>query len=223
MEPEDKTGTTVPPISSTTPNSLRSETVSELAVSVNSLLRHHDREFVVNAYREIMGREPDSPGLDYHLSLLQTGKMSKLEVLGSLRFSPEGQARKVKLKGLLLPLSLQMLRHGPLSVRQFIRAGRQAQSAPPSQADLILEEHLGTILNKLSEFGSDINMLRGLAAASREVPRCERDMREVLSTLNDPVKHLQASDMGVELIRINERLDKLESAVRSVDDLRKAV
>jgi hypothetical protein len=223
MEPEDKAGRTASPISSTTPDSLESEAVSKLTISINGLLRHQDREFVVNAYREILGREPDPPGLDHHLSSLQTGKVSKLEVLGSLRFSSEGRARKVKIKGLLLPLFLQALRHGPRSVLQFIRAGRQAQSAPPSQADLILEEHLGTILSKLSEFGSDINMLRGLQAGSHEVRRAERDMREALTTLHDQVKHLQTSDTGVELTRINERLDDLESAVRSVDELRTLV
>jgi predicted SAM-dependent methyltransferase len=225
MERENKAGGTGRLIPSTTPDSLRSEAFSKpnAAISVNSLLRHHDREFVVNAYREILGREPEPLGLDYYLSSLRTGRLSKLEALGRLRFSPEGQARKVKIRGLLLPLSLQMLRHAPRSAVHFIRAKRRAPSAPPNQTDLILQEHLSTILNKLSEFGADINVLRGLPAGLREARRSERVMREALSTLDEQVRHLRASDAGVELTRMTARLHDLESAVSSVDELRKQV
>ncbi len=75
---------------------------------LEDFLKYHDREFVINAYRGILKREPDPEGLEHYLQNLRSGQMSKVEILGRLRFSPEGRRQKVKIKGLLPVLGLRL-------------------------------------------------------------------------------------------------------------------
>jgi len=76
---------------------------------MNDFLQHHDKEFVINAYRGILGRPADAGGDSYFLEALQSGKMTKAEILGRLRYSPEGRARKTKVRGLLPSFCIQSL------------------------------------------------------------------------------------------------------------------
>lgn len=68
---------------------------------IGDFLQYHDQHFVENAYRGILRRDPDSPGLHNYLQKLRKGRMSKTEILGRLRYSPEGRDKKVVVKGLL--------------------------------------------------------------------------------------------------------------------------
>lgn len=67
---------------------------------INDFLKYHDEQFVINAYRGILRRGPDSEAHEYFLKNLRSGKMTKAEVLGRLRYAPEGRAAKVKVSGL---------------------------------------------------------------------------------------------------------------------------
>ncbi len=67
---------------------------------INDFLKYHDQDFVISAYRGILRRGPDSEGLRHFLEALRSGKMTKAEVLGRLRYAPEGKAKRVKIKGL---------------------------------------------------------------------------------------------------------------------------
>ena len=67
---------------------------------INDFLKYHDLYFVMNAYRGILRRRPDSEGLRHFLESLRSGHISKAEVLGRLRYSPEGRVKKVKIRGL---------------------------------------------------------------------------------------------------------------------------
>jgi SAM-dependent methyltransferase len=67
---------------------------------VNDLLQYHDHTFIWNAYRAILKREPDEEGLKQFLKKLRAGRFNKIDVLASLRFSPEGKSRNVTVDGL---------------------------------------------------------------------------------------------------------------------------
>lgn len=69
----------------------------------DDFLQFHDRDFVINAYRGILHREPDQDSLEYYLEQLRSGAQSKAEILGRLRFSPEGRSKRVTISGLLVP------------------------------------------------------------------------------------------------------------------------
>jgi O-antigen chain-terminating methyltransferase len=67
---------------------------------VNDLLGFHDEQFIRNAYRAILKREPDDHGLPQYLGNLRSGRYSKIDILTSLRFSPEGERANVPIEGL---------------------------------------------------------------------------------------------------------------------------
>ncbi len=74
---------------------------------INDFLAYHDRDFVINAYRGALRRLPDPVGLEYYLNNINSGTMTKAEVLGRLRYSPEGRVRKVKIRGLFRNFAIQ--------------------------------------------------------------------------------------------------------------------
>ncbi|MCK8601074.1 methyltransferase domain-containing protein [Desulfoferrobacter suflitae] len=81
---------------------------------LNDFLQFHDRDFIVNAYRGLLLRDPDIPSLDYYLARLRDASQSKTEILGRLRFSPEGRLKGVKVSGLIIPLTATMLYKIPI-------------------------------------------------------------------------------------------------------------
>ena len=85
---------------------------SEYALA--DFLAFHDEDFVYNAYRAILQREPDADGASRFLALLRTGAMAKVEMLGRMRFSPEGRAVAVPVSGLMIPFGVRMLRRIPV-------------------------------------------------------------------------------------------------------------
>ncbi len=68
--------------------------------SIAELSRFPFTTFVDQAFRALLKRPPDSSGFDAHVRLLISGG-SKIEVLGNLRYSPEGRAIGVRVEGLL--------------------------------------------------------------------------------------------------------------------------
>ena len=80
---------------------------------VNDLLQYHDQLFVWNAYRAILKREPDEPGLTYYLDALRSGRFNKLEILADLHFSAEGKRKGVSVDG-LLPVMIRRLYRIPI-------------------------------------------------------------------------------------------------------------
>jgi len=93
------------------PSAIQSEPFEEKedGYYMNDFLQYHDKEFVVNAYRGILGRPADAGGCSHFLEALYSGKMTKAEILGRLRYSPEGRARNVKVRGLLPGFCIQSL------------------------------------------------------------------------------------------------------------------
>ena len=82
---------------------------------LNDFLRFHDKEFIINAYRGVLNRHPDVDSLSYYLERLRDGSQSKIEILGRLRFSPEGRAKGVRVAGLISPLVAAMLYKIPIA------------------------------------------------------------------------------------------------------------
>lgn len=67
---------------------------------IGELTDPHDAAFVRNAFRSILKRTPESTETEAQLRLLATGA-SKPELLGNLRWSPEGRRVGVRVNGLL--------------------------------------------------------------------------------------------------------------------------
>jgi hypothetical protein len=52
------------------------------------------------AYRRLLNRQPDPSGMENYRRLLRTGRRTKVEVLGLIRFSGEGRSHAVPVRGL---------------------------------------------------------------------------------------------------------------------------
>ena len=68
---------------------------------LHELLQYDDHEFIWNAYRAVLKRAPDETGFKGFLQRLRSGQRSKIDVLASIRYSPEGRRKHVSIEGLL--------------------------------------------------------------------------------------------------------------------------
>jgi hypothetical protein len=81
---------------------------------IGEFLVFHDEDFIIKAYQGLLKRYPDENGLRRFSGLLQSGRVSKSEILGRFRFSPEGRRYSVKVDGLLGPLAVELLTRIPV-------------------------------------------------------------------------------------------------------------
>jgi len=95
------------------------QTERETEYSIGDFLKLHDEEFVQFAYRSILRRAPEEQGLNYYLSSLRSGSLNKIEILGRLRYSPEGRKCKVKINGLLAPFLVNLAYKTPIAGYPF--------------------------------------------------------------------------------------------------------
>lgn len=181
---------------------------------VNDLLRFHDRDFIQNAYRAILKRYPDALGFKQFLGTLRDGRLNKIDILARLRFSPEGRAKKVHVKGLLLPsivrrsYSLPVLGYvvrwiiGLARLPHMIRYQQQLEGYLLAQQQLISDyanergRELSLALNHVSELGQALFELREQILA---------ELTGQIDRLSDKQKALQAESRA----RFDERLSEL--------------
>lgn len=93
---------------------LESEFEAREHYQLEDLLVLNDEAFVRNAYRAILKREPDDSGFAKYLENLRDGRRSKVDILTSLRFSPEGRLRDVKVSRLNRPLLFKKVYNVPV-------------------------------------------------------------------------------------------------------------
>jgi len=81
---------------------------------IDDLLKYHGEDFVRNAYRAVLKRDPDPDGWTEYLRSLESGRLNKIDVLARLRYSPEGEQAKVKIAGLAWPATVRRLERLPV-------------------------------------------------------------------------------------------------------------
>lgn len=186
--------------SSAVPDTARREFV------LPELLEASDETFVATAYRALLRREPDQGGLTHYLGLLRTGAMSKVEVLGELRWSHEGRARSVHVDGLLAPYMLQKWQRKPLIgpiigwTHALLRLGTLSRRQQMYDAAAARESHgLGSAINHLAlqlqsrlEELDDLQAQNALALSEKLAAlQAELDMRAGIEALAESERHLR--------------------------------
>ncbi len=68
-----------------------------------------NREFIHSAYRYLLKRAVDPQGEHHYLAALTEGRLSRIEILGRLRYSPEGRRTKVYCPFLSIQFALACL------------------------------------------------------------------------------------------------------------------
>jgi predicted SAM-dependent methyltransferase len=160
---------------------LDSESNGRGSLTIDELLQPADREFVANAYRRILGREPDQAGLDNFLSQLRSGALEKIEVLGTLRFSAEGRAVGTRVDGLPSRYFLSVLRHAPRYAARLTAMvrGPKPQVQPRDGRIAELEARLAIIENGWREhMPAFLNAVSTVRAFGFELLQSEKKLRQ---------------------------------------------
>jgi len=154
--------------------------------TIAELTGDHYTAFVDGAFRALLKRPPDEPGLEAQVRLLAAGA-PKAEVLGNLRYSPEGRTIGTHVRGLLPRYALAKLGRVPL---------------------------VGFVLNWLIAFAGLPLMLRHQRAADTRNAAQFQDAQASAGRIADDVRGTNARIDGVrsELGDANARLVQLTAA-----------
>lgn len=155
---------------------------------LSDFLRFDDEDFVDIVYSKLLRRPADPAGREGYVTALRSGVLSKVEILGSIRFSEEGRERAVHVDGLLLPYKLHHLRHRrvigwfvgmTLAIARLPRLawrlqGMEASAAREAQQlGRLMDRSARDIERQFAELDSAINAVRaGLTQAA--MARTER-------------------------------------------------
>lgn len=90
-------------------------------VYLRELTCYFDEEFIDNAFRAILHREPDPAGKSFYLSRLRNGELTKEDIVISLRYSEEGKRVGVNVVGLKKYILLNRLLSVPGLKKFFYR------------------------------------------------------------------------------------------------------
>jgi hypothetical protein len=121
-----------------------------VVVNLEALLLCHDRQFVQQAYRALLGRQTDPAGLDYYTGLLRTG-ISKKRILAGLRLSTEGKAFAANIPGLYTAIQIYQWSKIPLLGKLILWACSEDDS--PSERVLRALENKLYRLSESEVFG----------------------------------------------------------------------
>lgn len=84
------------------------------AYALTDLLEHGDADFLRNAYIAVLRRSPDAGGYDHYIEALRRGEIDRVELIGRLRYSAEGRAGGVPIRGLRRAFIYRQLRKLPV-------------------------------------------------------------------------------------------------------------
>jgi SAM-dependent methyltransferase len=97
-------------------------------LDLEALMARQGADFVRHAYLQVLDREPDA-NADYYTAGLREGRLSKLEILGEVRFSAEGEAVGREVRGLKNRVRLTRAYRLPV-VGRLLRIGTAVAGLP---------------------------------------------------------------------------------------------
>lgn len=201
-----------PPTSTIPPLKLQPELEKRDQYQLHDLLGFHDEAFVKNAYQAILKRDPDDAGLAEYLRQLRSGRYSKIDILSSLKFSPEGQKANVQIEG-LRPSVLRKVYRVPV-VGYLLRLAVAVVRLPVLITNYRqLESHTAAQLDRVA---SHVN--EAVAQLSTEIREQAELNRSYLETLPQQIKDLhntvrvQLNSIVTEQGRITHNHDALNKS-----------
>lgn len=191
---------------------------------VNDFLKFHDHLFVWNAYRALLKREPDEPGLREFLTKLRSGRYSKIDILWMLASSPEGRRSGVRVDGLKRPALFRKLYRVPVvgyfielaaslsRLPAMVRGQRQFEGHTSAQQDVLAVQ-----INQLSHTGFQV--ADTFARELEQIHEEQRAFTELQS--NQALSLFQDQREFAEQLRrlrndVNARLAQIEKRVASL-------
>lgn len=203
------------------------------AYTLPELLQYDDEQFIEVAYQVILRRPADEVGFQHYSQQLRAGIVSKVEILGRLRWSEEGVHRGVHVDGLLLPFTIQKWRHrrwlGPAIEWAYTlaRLPRLARQQAVTSARVVREaRRIGQLLNHVSDgvgnqAEATVHRVAELSAELRMLEDRTRMMERLAAGIEARLADAETAAANQSRLeeqhtathrRTDERLDALENA-----------
>lgn len=192
--------------------------------NLEDLLVFNDETFVRNAYRAILRREPDDGGFAKYLESLRDGRRSKVDILSSMRFSPEGQLREVKVNGLkktplvrkvynvpLLGYLIELL-IGIIRIPVLIKDQRRIEAHLTARDERLAEQITAREANFSGRLDETAAGLESAAHLSERLVKAVADLSESHKKVSD-LHHQQLKALIREQHEINEDRNRLKADV----------
>jgi O-antigen chain-terminating methyltransferase len=202
------------------------------AYALGEFLVYHDEDFVRNAYRGLLGREPDAEGARRFLDMLRTGNFAKVEILGRIRFSPEGRAAGVRVTGLPVAFAIRTLRRIPILghalgfVQYTVRLPNIGRNYERLEAIVFLHQlEMRRGVNAIeAEVEVALQRLQDLNAASLDAiaGKVTALERATSASLDDVTEQLESMTARLVAGVDRQEVGALEQRVRSEADIRGA-
>ncbi|MGC8719200.1 MAG: methyltransferase domain-containing protein [Thermodesulforhabdaceae bacterium] len=185
---------------------------------------YNDEEFIEVAYQVILGRPPDGNGFSFYLEGLRSGYLTRDQVLGALRFSPEGRSRGVKIPGLMVLFLISRARRLPVvgslfgffyNIATFSRLVKRLEhihnilgSTLKAYEKLreVLNENIGDFEKQLRSISSDLNVMSS-------------DFNQKLNEIKQEIKqHINviSSDFDQKLASTGQKISMLEDHIQNL-------
>jgi len=202
------------------------ELENKQSYAVADFLNFHDEQFVETIYRHILGREPDTQGLAYYLGQLRAGTFNKIEILGRIRYSPEGRARAKRIRGLPGLFGINLLYKIPVA-GYFIRLAAGLIQIPTiarniskmeaythwrlSQGEALVNQTLD-IVTALQQTKADNAVVSSLAGSVKQLETRKADKAHLdeLGLSVAQLDHVKADQEHMEKLSI--QIDQLDRA-----------
>ena len=184
----------------------------DLPTTLAGLTALRDREFVDAAYRVILGREPDAAGSAPYLAGLRAGTLDKIDVLGDLRYSSEGEQRAVRLDGLKKRYTLRRFGRLPaiggivrwllalLRLPMLVQATQRqqaemelAQTVTESHAAAIQQFQRGELFGQIRRLSTRLETVEtALRELAGDLRTSQRDLRETFEARHERLANANA-------------------------------
>jgi SAM-dependent methyltransferase len=201
------------------------------AYRLADFLQFGDESFIHNAYRGILRREADDEGFAAYTAELRAGRLSKTEIVGRLRYSKEGRAAGVRVRGLLPPFLLHTARRVPIAGR-LLGIVQYAVLLPDMARNQRRLEAL--FVQQQSQSNRQVNATVALIEA--ELSRMQQSFRDALDLkanterltllsnglVERVARKVDRSEFAATLSKTSEQLDDLRSALRTVESAAEA-
>ncbi|HWT02216.1 MAG TPA: methyltransferase domain-containing protein [Pyrinomonadaceae bacterium] len=172
---------------------------------VNDLLKYHGGDFVRNAYRAILKREPDAEGFARYIESLASGRFNKIDVLSSLRHSTEGERAGVKINGLAWPAAVRRAGRAPVigyliqlmvalgRLPHLLQQQRQSEFYLLSQQQRVVDHHNEAHERLAQSLEQSVAQLSAQAAAGADRDAAQQQSFETLARQQheEAVRHVE--------------------------------
>jgi O-antigen chain-terminating methyltransferase len=183
--------------------------------ALSDFLRFNDEDLVDVAYRTLLRRPANDDGSRSYVDALRHGAVSKVEVLGSIRFSDEGRRQSVHVDGLLRPYTLHRWRRIPV-VGWFVGMGMALVRLP--RLALRLQGMEAAAAHETQALGRWVNHVD--AAVAKRMLRTEDDLRALRDEFSELNRAFEAATARLEAneAKLHESNTRRQAEIKESND-----